>query len=1327
MLKIKPFDELIKEFLQSSRKNYNNAKSLISINYNEQKKKEAEFIIKKYNFYQKILKSLEYNNQITQCLSVAVSGRKINYILEQLEKHELISQNIRQKRFYANKVREITLKEKITVFVEDCKEKLKSIINNFLDGEAIDYDFFIEFCNILNLDIEKQIKTLSISKAKQNIIIQKTDAFIANKSNPSLLFNETNKIEFISKYIKKEYMTTIIKSIENFYQNQVISKENFRMISRLIISKLIERRKKLIRLLSIYDEVIDNNLTIDSNFFKISNKLTDILILSEINLILAQCRNKIKKKDDEYLKKQIDISEIINLFFNKIDEDKIFSFSLKEIKQKTLSEIKSENLKTLGIYIFNLIKLSYHENARIEFVSHFIENKIIESIQEYYQNKFISKEIFYLICKLIEVEKPMDLVDSLKISDENKEKLIEEKEIINKKKVDKYITKEKKIDFLFEKYGNNIPFPYPDGNLTDKLLKSINDFFDQKQIPLGVFRLICYSLDFYDIKNPLSTTDLGTVIKKLNNVNSVLTIISNREKQANNLENFTLKDKINLLAEYLSLKDKVELINNFFKGYPIAYDLFYELCFSLGISNKILDIIDINYLKNITLEVPIVRNNHSRRIENDCGTLHILNVARKMTLNELYVDVNILEEPNSFQHKELSELVNNLIDSSEDNWHRLFIGSSSSRIPSLDAIDKYQKLMILGKPGSGKSTFLQFIATNCILGKYESDKIPIFIRLKQLSEDFNKAHNFDFFSYIVEQIDLTFSLKKKTLIVKNILDYGQAIILLDGLDEIPDKNSYEIINEINSFCNNFYKNKFIMTCRVAAQEYNLNRFTYVEIADFNPEQIDLFAKNWFSCFIENAKEAEQKSKEFQKNLRCPNNKGIYELAVTPILLTLTCLVFRENNVFPSNRAYLYEEGIDILLNQWDNFKNIKREKENSIYKKLNTFEKKELLTIIAANMFLESKYIFEKHNIVNYIVKYLNDFDNSNEQKNEQADQILTNIKLHGLLIERAKNIYSFSHLTFQEYFTAHYFIVQKNLTIWKILIDNIGEKRWREVFLLTADLFDQVENPDQRLSIMIDQTFNIIKSDEKILEILAWINTIYYRVKDLSSFPFTLKAFIFEVIVFMQNQEGYSINFENRRFIPYSSNDSFRKFFNHQKNEIIENIRNLNDIPLEDIKYFAEILPTLVYHEFKKQQSINIKKISIENYWKLNNKAWLKLSSVIKPIRERSNTIFNFNNEQKKLIEKYYDCCNIIMICLNNAVKLNPEQRQKIENSIFLPNSMYQGDTTDKNQRMPSNQQQNNSIINNTTTINISDGDYNETNVSDNAQYAKRDFYENV
>lgn len=66
-----------------------------------------------------------------------------------------------------------------------------------------------------------------------------------------------------------------------------------------------------------------------------------------------------------------------------------------------------------------------------------------------------------------------------------------------------------------------------------------------------------------------------------------------------------------------------------------------------------------------------------------------------------------------------------------------------------------------------------------------------------------------------------------------------------------------------------------------------------------------------------------KAERFIEKLQA--NKRIFDLATNPLLLTLLCLVFEENEDFPANRSELYKEGLDILLKKWDAKRNIEQQ------------------------------------------------------------------------------------------------------------------------------------------------------------------------------------------------------------------------------------------------------------------------------------------------------------------------------------------------------------------------------------------------------------------
>ena len=86
-----------------------------------------------------------------------------------------------------------------------------------------------------------------------------------------------------------------------------------------------------------------------------------------------------------------------------------------------------------------------------------------------------------------------------------------------------------------------------------------------------------------------------------------------------------------------------------------------------------------------------------------------------------------------------------------------------------------------------------------------------------------------------------------TTAVELFLTQGRVLVLLDGLDEVRESDNSRVLNQIQAFANQFRKNPFIITCRIAAKGYTFEQFTEVEVADFDDGQIKTFANKWFQA------------------------------------------------------------------------------------------------------------------------------------------------------------------------------------------------------------------------------------------------------------------------------------------------------------------------------------------------------------------------------------------------------------------------------------------------------------------------------------------------
>jgi hypothetical protein len=445
------------------------------------------------------------------------------------------------------------------------------------------------------------------------------------------------------------------------------------------------------------------------------------------------------------------------------------------------------------------------------------------------------------------------------------------------------------------------------------------------------------------------------------------------------------------------------------------------------------------------------------------GTIRILGKPEPVSLEGIFADVLILDTPSAFSRYDIQRL--------QAEPARLEQQPRRSGV-SLVKDETKKRIFILGKPGAGKTTFLKYLTVQAAKG--EIDRTPIFVSLKEWADS-----GMELMDFLVKQFDIC-DFPEAILFVEHILSKGHAIVLFDGLDEVNQEGNQRaiMINDLRDFSNKYFDTQCLITCRVAATEYTFERFVYVEIADFTDKQVKTFVKKWF-------KGSRKKLTLFNEAFNRTENIRLQELARTPLLLSLICLSFDATLDIPQRRAEIYEEAVEALLKKWDTSRSIKRDE---IYRGLSLGRKRQMFARIAAQTFQDGEYFLQQEKLSKLIVNYLNQLPGAEKGEEIDGDAILKAIEAqHGIFTERAHRIYSFSHLTFQEYFTAKQIVADTTGRALRglLAIENITDDRWREVITLTVSLLD---NADDFFDIFITSLNELAFQEPLIVNILKWI-----------------------------------------------------------------------------------------------------------------------------------------------------------------------------------------------------------------------------------------------
>lgn len=425
---------------------------------------------------------------------------------------------------------------------------------------------------------------------------------------------------------------------------------------------------------------------------------------------------------------------------------------------------------------------------------------------------------------------------------------------------------------------------------------------------------------------------------------------------------------------------------------------------------------------------------YQHNLFSDLSRTKILGNTKDIQIEKIYTDVYVHGKSAAAK----------IFTDDEAALNRLAIELPSARTPALVHVNTSQNLFILGRPGAGKTTFLKFLAIQCCRG--EIAKTPIFVVLKDWADS-----GTDLISFITRGFEVC-GFPKSEAFVRALLVRGSVLVLLDGLDEVNEEHDLRrnTINKIVEFSKQYRNNQFCITCRTATTDYSFDNFSYVEVADFSPDQQRSFVTQWYG-------DDSERLKRFVSGWEDAAQSGLRQLGRTPLLLTLLCLAFDDTLQFPTRQVDLYRDAVDALLRKWDSSRLIVRDR---FYKSLSPTRRESLLETIACHFFLEAKVAFRLKDLERVVSRYFESLPDLNRVEELDAEQVIRQLESqHGLIVERAANIFSFSHLTIQEYLTAAHLVKSRDEKILaQIGAHAIKSQTWREVLLFIAGLAPDVD-----------------------------------------------------------------------------------------------------------------------------------------------------------------------------------------------------------------------------------------------------------------------------
>jgi energy-coupling factor transporter ATP-binding protein EcfA2 len=418
-----------------------------------------------------------------------------------------------------------------------------------------------------------------------------------------------------------------------------------------------------------------------------------------------------------------------------------------------------------------------------------------------------------------------------------------------------------------------------------------------------------------------------------------------------------------------------------------------------------------------------------------------------LELEQVFVDLALA--PQIKQQRVSSDPIRPMPKQLREGRYGLWAYLTSSQMSS-------QNIVILGPPGSGKTTLLKHITlllaadTLAQEGADKLDKVPVLLFLRDHAPEIAQNPHFSLIDAIQDRLS-PWEVDIPAHWFASAFKRGQCLVMLDGLDEVadPDLRRY-VVNWVEQKVKEHPNNRFIITSRPFGYYHNpLRNVTQLEVRPFTIDQVRKFVNNWY---LANEMMSSQRD---DPGVRMDAKRGaedllwrlrqvpvLLDMAVNPLLLTMIATVHRYRSSLPGRRVELYAEICEVFLG--------KRQAARGITFDLTPAQKQRVLQALAYYMMHHRQREIEMHEAAFVIEQPLQRVIGRQEEAEANTGEAFLKMieNSSGLLVEREVGVYSFAHLTFQEYLAAAHVINQKienELTTW------VDDSWWHETIRLYA------------------------------------------------------------------------------------------------------------------------------------------------------------------------------------------------------------------------------------------------------------------------------------
>lgn len=396
------------------------------------------------------------------------------------------------------------------------------------------------------------------------------------------------------------------------------------------------------------------------------------------------------------------------------------------------------------------------------------------------------------------------------------------------------------------------------------------------------------------------------------------------------------------------------------------------------------------------------------------------------------------------------------------------ISSREAVYPVGEFLARHPRFSLLAKPGGGKSTLLKRLAvayanptrrTEAYDQLPERDWLPLLLRCRELHDPDHRS--------ILELLE---DLAKhagmnggETSLFRDQIDdalrSGQALLLVDGLDEIADQGARRAFaGHLRSFLAMFPNVAMVVTSREAGYRHVAGVIASscesVRLAPFDESDVTRLCESWHAVVVGETETIRKESRELAETIW--SNERIRALAENPLMLTTLLVVRRCIGDLPTRRVELYREAVKVLIRTWN----------TEGFDPMELDETLAQLSYVACVMMNEGLQRVGHRRLLKLLQEAREEMQAELQFTKISPAEFVDRVEYRSSLLMQTGHeridgelqpVYEFRHLTFQEYLAARGLVEEQypgrdqGNSIVELLVPHFEDVTWREVVPLAA------------------------------------------------------------------------------------------------------------------------------------------------------------------------------------------------------------------------------------------------------------------------------------